>query len=54
MTEEPAQDIAVNSETGFKTVLSVIPSLTWREGMSKTQGLYLGRFGNEQFMCFFC
>lgn len=50
--EEPAKDIAVNSETGFKTVWSVIPSLTWREGMSKTQGWYLGRFGNEKFIVF--
>ena len=46
------KDIAVNIETGFKTVLSVTPSLTWREGMSKAQGLYLGRFGNEKLIVF--
>lgn len=38
--EEPAKDIAVNIETGFKTVLGVIPSLTWPEGMSKTQNVH--------------
>ena len=40
-------------ETGLKTVLGVIPSLTWREGMSKTQNVH-GQVWEWTVHAFFC